>query len=140
MRHLNEAEPKIEALVDHLQVREEDKDAQHWVRLIKAAFNAHPQHPGGMSGWASDNDSRDVEALQATFDSDHHMTRIWEPGVRNCVWNPIGIRFFTGPEDWSESRYRGVYTLAADSQTYVGYNKEWQNILVYHVVDEVGKV
>lgn len=140
MRHLNEATPKLAALLDHLTVRTDDKDAQRWLTLIRGAYDVRPQVPGGMSGWGNAVDSQNVETLQAEFDEDHHMTRVWEPGVRNAVWNPLGIRFHTTPTEWSERRFMGIYTLASSPDVYVGYNKDWKQILIYHKVDEGEKV
>jgi hypothetical protein len=140
MRHLSDADPKVDALLDHLHVRAEDKDSQRWYALIKAAFNVRPQRPGGMSGWVSDNDSTDVETLEAIFNSEHRMLKVWEDGVRHAVWNPDGVRFFTGSREFVENRFKGIYTLASSDQTYVGYSLDWKHILVYHVVDEDGKV
>jgi hypothetical protein len=129
----------LAALLDHLKVRAEDKDAQRWLALIQGAYDV-AQVPGGMSGWGNRNDSQNIEVLQAEFDEDSHMTKVWEPGVRNAVWNPLGIRFFTSPTEWSERRFMGIYTLASSPSVYVGYNKDWKQIIVYHLVDEKEKV
>lgn len=133
MRHLPEAKPKVAKLLDHLEKNDLNGPAMQWLDLIRAAYAHRPQHPGGMSGWASANDSRDVDTLQVEFDKENALTQVWFPGVRNMVWNGTGVTFWHG-DNHSERRFGAVYTLASSSDTYVGYARDFGQIIVYHTV------
>jgi hypothetical protein len=128
------------ALLEHLRVRTLDEPSQHWLAVIRAAYAAEHQRGGGMSGWFMGSNDKPVECLQADFDSMNHIVKVWVPGVRNAAWNPLGVRFFTDPTQESDRRFYGVLTLASDDETYVGYDKNWMQVLVYHRVDEKEKV
>jgi hypothetical protein len=140
VRRVLDAEPKVEALVIHLQARALNEKAQHWLTVLREAYSAEPQQRGGMSAWFNDHDSENVEVMQVTFDHRSNPTNVWTPGVRNAVWTPMGVRFFDAPTSHSDRRYVGIHTLAASETTYVGYDKAWMQVLIYHLVDEKQKV
>lgn len=134
MRHLPDAEPKVKNLLAQLEERKVNGPAGQWLDLIKDAYAARPQHPGGMSGWSSDNDSKNVDTYQVDFDEWDRPMNVWVPGRRNMVWNPFGVRFFASDPERSERRFSGVYTLASSDDTYIGYVRDFGQIIVYHTV------
>jgi len=136
MRHLPEAEPRVENLLAQLEARKINGPAGQWLDLIRAAYAARPQHPGGMSGWSSDNDSKNVDTLQVQFNQYDQPTNVWVPGPRNMIWDRYGVRFFAVDPEQSDRKFSGVYTLAASDDTYIGYAKDFGQIIVYHTVDE----
>jgi len=135
MRHLREAEPKVESLLAQLEARKTNGPAGAWLDLIRAAYAARPQHPGGLSGWTSDNDSKNVDTLQVDFDERDQPRNLWVPGSRNMHWNPLGARFLAVDPAASERRFSGVYTLASSDDTYIGYAKDFGQIIVFHTVE-----
>ena len=139
MRQLPEAKPKIEALLKHLREREQNGPAMQWLGLIEDAYQAQPQHPGGMSGWANENDSKNIDTLQVEFDRDDTLAQVWFPGSRNMVWHRSGVTFYAG-DTHSERPFGGVHTLASSDDTYIGYVKGFGQIIVYHTVDDTEKV
>jgi len=132
MRHLPNAEPKVAALVDHLVRREHNGPAMQWLGRIRAAYESRPQHPGGMSGWANDNDTHEVETMRADFDERDLLANIGFTGPRTMRWNPFGIQFDDPMH--STRKFSGVYTLAASDATYIGFVKDFGQIIVYHTV------
>jgi hypothetical protein len=134
MRHLPETKPKVETLLAHLQRNELNGPSQQWLGLIRAAYAARPQHPGGMKGWAEVNDTKDVDTLQVEFDKNTGaLSQVWFPGVRNVAAHGTGITFYQGDKH-SERRYGAVYTLASSRDTYIGYARDFGQIIVYHTV------
>jgi hypothetical protein len=131
-----EARPYLHAVVEHLRVRADNAEAQRWLALIRGARYGE-QLAGGLSGWANKNDSQWVETLQAEFDNEQHMRKMWMPGTRNAVWNPFGIRFFQDLTSASDRLFRGVLTLGSNDTTYVGYDRNNWQVMVYHVVEKV---
>lgn len=138
MREYPEAQPKLHALIEDLRERHQE-DAQTWLHRIRSAFTT-PQVRGGMSDWGSEHDSMFIESMWASFDTDDALTKLGEYGPSRMVWNPFGLQFFTTATEGAQRRFRGVVTLATTEDTYVGYDKDFLMILVYHQVDEPQKV
>jgi hypothetical protein len=131
MKEVAEATPKVRNLIEHLRVRSENADAQHWLRLIREGY-VSPQYPGGLPGWSALHNNESVDTLQITFTEGHHIQKIWMPGARVMVRNPLGLRFFAHPEDDPSSRkFNGVVTLVATEEVWVGYDRVFLQVLAY---------
>ena len=128
-----EAQPRVANLLAHLERNDVNGPAMQWLDLIRGAYAQRPQHPGGIQGWAQDHDTEDVDTLQVEFAKDHTLSQVWFPGVRNVAAHGTGITFYQGDRH-SERRYRGVYTLASSDDTYIGYARDFGQIIVYHQV------
>jgi hypothetical protein len=133
MRHLPEAKPKMETLLSRLEHNQLNGPSMQWLGLIRGAYAQRPQHPGGMKGWAEANDTKDVDTLQVEFDQDNALKQVWFPGVRNMAAHGTGVIFYQGDKH-SERRYGAVYTLASSRDTYIGYVRDFGQIIVYHTV------
>ena len=140
MREVPAAVPKIRVLIHYLSERNQP-DASRWLDLIRNAY-INPQIAGSMSDWAKRFNHQDVEALQANFDESDAMTRVWRPGVRNMVWNPMGVKFHTADGPPSDRRFNRLVTVAATQEVFIGYAKDFLQIVVYHpvTVDAAQKV
>lgn len=143
IRECPEATPLIRQLT-HALHDSGDPSQAHWLELIRGAYYSK-QHAGGLSGWARAHNEEDLETLQASFlnmDDKPVMHKLWFPGSRNMVWNPFGVKFYSDPTMASDRRFRGVVTLAATDDVYVGFVKEFLQIVVYTPagkVDGTGK-
>ena len=133
-RVVPEATEKMQALLAYFDEHPLLVDGPHWYALIRWAFLAKKQ-VGGLNGWARTNDGQQVECLQVHFDEADHINKVWEPGPRQMRWNPLGMRFFTDPTRHSDRRFNGMNTLASTEDVYVGYDKHFLQIVVFHKVD-----
>lgn len=134
--------PSIEAALEHLRARSLNGPSMYWLALIEECMRGHDME-GGLSNWGSINDSCPVETLQFSFDTQgapDRITNVWLPGIRTAVWNPNGVRFHMNQDEYSTRRYFGVLTVGSKEQTYVGYDRQMHQVLVYHRVDEPEKV
>jgi hypothetical protein len=134
MRMYPEASPKLRALVEHLRARWENPEAMRWAGMIREALMSE-QFPGGLSGWADHNDSKRIEVLQGEFDRENHLLHARTPGAKVAIWNPMGIQFFSG-DDRTDRKFRGVLTLGSSPTIYLGYDRTFGYVLVYHVVED----
>lgn len=134
MRDDGQVTRRLKAVVDSL-VEKGDDESLRWVAMMKEAMYGK-QTAGGLSGWANMNDSKDVETLQADFDPvwGEKLGKVWTPGIRNAVWNPFGVRFFTDPTRNSDRRFHGVHTVASHDDIYVGWDSQNFQVVVYHLV------
>lgn len=135
MKEVPEAVPKIKVLFDRLreQSEESDTNAQRWLALLRPALTK-PQSQGTLKAWASKHNGEEVETLQANFDDEHHLLRTWEPGIRTMDWNPYGVKFRVQGELVSERRFRRLWTLTATDEVFIGYDRDFLQIIAYHPV------
>jgi hypothetical protein len=124
----------MDTLLTQLEDRKVNGPAGQWLDLIRAAYAKRPQHPGGIRGWAEAHDTEDVDTFQVEFDKQNLPTQVWFPGVRNLAAHGTGITFYQGDKH-SERRYGAVYTLASSEDTYIGYAKDFGQIIVLHAVE-----
>jgi hypothetical protein len=135
MRDWPEVTPRMRQLIAYLREHEDDADSRRWLDMIKGAMYGK-QSPGGLSGWVNRNDSQNVETLQAQFNpANGAMFRVTYPGVRNAVWTPFGIRFFTDPTQQSDRVFHGVLTVASHDDVYVGWDRNIDQMIAYHLVE-----
>ena len=139
MRAVPNAEHKMHALIENLRSNTTSAEAARWLDLVRNSF-VHPQTRGGMKGWTLSHNEQEVETLQATFDHENKITRLWTPGRRKMVWNPFGVKFHTDNTDPSSRPFRGTVTLAQTEDVYIGYADDFLQIVVYHAVDDARKV
>lgn len=142
MKEVPEAVPKIKVLFDRLreQSEEHDPNAERWLALLRPALTK-PQSHGTLKAWASKHNREETETLQATFDAEHHLLKMWEPGIRTMSWNPLGVKFLVQGEPVSERRYRRLWTLTATDLVFIGYDRDFLQIVAYHpLVSEPQKV
>lgn len=140
VREHPEATPSVNALIRYL--REQDSyEAHRWLTLVRASFRSgHSDIRGAMSGWFKVHNHAQVEVLQAEFDSANHVSRLWMPGSRRADWNPMGVRFYAADNKYSDRRFRGVVMISLAEDTFVGFDRDFLQVLVFHVVDEPRKV
>jgi hypothetical protein len=139
MRDVPGAEVKVHALLAALRARETDEVAQRWVALIRGAYAA-PQVSGGMRGWVSANNRKQIESLQAMFDKHDRVDRLVYPGPRTMVFNPFGVKFHAEDKPVIDHRFNRIRSVAQSEDTFVGYSANYLRVLVYHRVDEPQKV
>lgn len=140
MKAQPEGEAKIRALLHQLQANTNHEEAERWITLIRTAF-VHPQLKGGMRAWCREHTTQSVETLQATYNEDGDVVKLWAPGKRKMVSDMYGVKFFNADaEPGSTRRFPGNVTLATTEDVYVGFNHAFLQVFVYHVVDEERKV
>ena len=135
MRAVPEAEAKVRTLIEQLHANTNQQEAERWIDLIRTAFT-HPQKMGGMRLWCKDHHGNQVETLQATYDEDGTVRKLWVPGTRKMTSDPYGVRFLAegSPEPGSLRRFPGNVTLATTEDVFVGYNHDFLQVFVYHKV------
>jgi hypothetical protein len=141
MRAVPEAEAKVRTLIEQLHANTNQAEAERWITLIRTAFT-HPQNMGGMRLWCREHHEYQIETLQATYDEDGIVRKLWVPGVRKMTSDPYGVRFLApgSAEPGSIRRFPGNVTLATTEAVFVGYNREFLQVFVYHSVDGEQKV
>lgn len=139
MRAVPAAEPKMHALIERLRSDATNAEAARWLDLVRNTF-VHPQMKGGMKGWTLAHNEQEVETLQATFDDENIITRLWTPGRRKIVWNPLGVKFHADNTDPSSRPFQGTVSLAQTEDMFIGYSEGFLQIVVYHAVDDERKV
>ncbi len=66
-----------------------------------------------MRTWCRDHTTQQIETLQASYDHEGSVRKVWAPGARKMVSDPYGVRFFTDDgEPGSVRRFPGNITLA----------------------------
>lgn len=141
VREHPEATPSVNSLIKYLREKEGAPEADRWLSLVRSCFRAgRTEIRGGMSGWFKVHDQAKVEALQATFDTNGVLVDLQLLGERTAAWNPMGVRFFVNMDEWSNRRFRGVMLVALSEDTFVGYDRDFLQVLAYHSVGEARKV
>lgn len=140
IRRDKEAVEHLDALTLYLAKRVTELrtiEAGRWLGIIVAAPYGVEVEDGGIKGWARFQDKKTVETLTAEFDDDGLVTKVWQPGIRHLASNPFGVRMRMNDElhgEFEEVRYLGITTLASSVTTWIGFERKFKQVLVYHLV------